>query len=66
MKLVDRDAKLPHYSDLKTYPNNRSKHQLVIFKNGLGECSCEGWTLTGASEKSAIRSHQYHVDNHDL
>lgn len=64
MHVIERDSKLPHYADLASYPNNRSAHQLRKFKDGTGLCSCEHWELTGASEPSVIRSHQYHVNNH--
>jgi hypothetical protein len=53
------------YPTLTDYPNNRSAHQLRRYKNGVGECSCNGWHLEGASEASLIRSHQYHITNHE-
>jgi hypothetical protein len=64
MHVIERDSKLPHYSDLVTCPNSRQAHQLQRFRNGTGMCSCERWSLEGASEPSLIRSHQFHVSNH--
>lgn len=55
----------PQYPTLESYPNNRRLHQLRIFKNGFGVCSCEAWELSGASESSCIASHQLHVTNHE-
>ena len=61
--MKDITDSLPDYPDFATYPNNRQAHQLRRFKNGQGLCSCERWMLDGASEKSLVRSHQYHVTN---
>lgn len=49
------------FATITDYPNNRRLHQLRIYKNGLGMCSCDQWTLSGASESSCIESHQLHV-----
>src|SRR5438876_423415 len=32
---------------IETYPNNRTAHQLRVYKSGDAQCSCQGWTLTG-------------------
>ena len=64
--MKDARDNLPTYPSFDTYPNNRRLHQLRRFKNGTGLCSCEHWELTGASEKSLVRSHQYHVTNNQM
>lgn len=47
------------------YQNNRSAHQLQIYKNGVGECSCSSWHLEGFSEAGTVRNHQLHVENRE-
>lgn len=60
--IADVIDRLPRFSDFASYPNNRSKHQLRIFKNGIGVCSCDAWELSGASVSSCIESHMLHID----
>ena len=59
----DSSDSIPRFADFRSYPNNRSNHQLKLYKNGLGLCSCGQFAAEGFSEASVIRTHQYHVFN---
>lgn len=61
--MKDAADSLPRYADFASYPNNRQAHQLRRLKNGVGVCSCERWEAEGFSEKSLVRSHQFHIHN---
>lgn len=51
------------YESLTAYPNSIAKHQLKVYKSGDGTCSCGNWDAMGFSERSLIRTHQYHIAN---
>lgn len=44
------------------YPNAIKAHKFVHLRN-YSRCSCGNWFLSGATEASAIRSHQLHIKN---
>lgn len=51
------------FDTLTAYPNQIKAHKFERFKSGLSRCSCGHWFLAGASEASAIHSHQDHIAN---
>lgn len=55
---------LPEYPDLRSYPNGHRGHTLKLNRrDNLGSCSCGRWSAEGFTERSLVRSHQFHIVN---